>query len=633
MLHARPTSGSAGLVLRAFVISLCLAAPLSCSHPNGGNGDGGNGSCASGDIDCLLSSLVVQQGGAEVPLQTIASAQLSPSGSAAARPFVWAVGQAPGAPFKSLIAGWDGTRWTEYPNPAPSIGFKAVWTFSTDDAWVAGTNDTVLHWDGRAWSVVAFPAGSGVDSVDAIVGLWGDSAHNLWAVTANGKATHFTGTWSPFVPVATKASLSAVWGFGANDVWAVGRDSTGTAGTAYHYNGTGWTASYPGTSLRLTGIWGDASADVWAAAGSGNSGSNAIFHWRGANWSADPAPASWSGPYESLSLSGTGPNDVWQCGYNIAGAIVAHNDGTGWSVEPPFPGGTSLQCGGLWAAAKNDCWMVSADLRHWDGTKWVFVAGPAGTYSAVRGATPNSVAAGPPSFTSQPPPMTFTGTALVSETLKWADPSGCRPAFCFSVCNAALKCSGSARCSPSVRDGLKIGSVILSLGYTAVPADGSADFTLDVTPVSSPDCQDPLASLAAGSAGPLVGASVAIKQTLTPPKVPGTGGSLVGTWKAMSTTTSGAATTKATTTYTFRSDGSDTYSSISSTTYTDGTPSGASPLCTAAGTYSTSGNSLTITTPIVPADCGVILSPYTTTYSVSGSTLRFGGDPETYFKQ
>jgi hypothetical protein len=632
MFDARPTCGAARLVLRALVISLGLASPLSCgSHPNGGNADGGNSSCASGDVDCLLSNLVVQQGGAAVPLQTIASSRLSPSGPAAVLPFVWAVGQAPGSPVQSLIAGWDGTHWTAYPNPAPSIGLKAVWTFATNDAWAAGTNDTVLHWDGMAWSVVTFPAGSGVDSVDAIVGLWGDTPDDLWAVTAHGKATHFTGTWSPFVPVATNASLAAVWGFGANDVWAVGVDSTGTAGASFHYDGTAWTTFYPGTGLSLTGIWGDASADVWAIAGSGSSGSNAIFHWRGSSWSADAAPVSWTGPYEGLSLSGTGPNDVWQCGYNIAGGIVAHDDGTGWTVEPRFD--SNLQCGSLWAAAKNDVWMVSSDLRHWDGTKWAIVAGPAGTYSAVRGATPGSAAAGPPSFTSQPPPITLTGTSLVSETFDWSDPSGCRPSFCFSLCNASLKCSTAARCSSPVHDGLLIGQAIFQIGTLYGPADSPASYTLDVTPVSSAGCQDPIPLLADGSAGPLVGTAVSIDETLTTPTTTGTGSSIVGTWKAMSTTTSGAATTTATTIYTFNSDGSDTYSSISSTDYSDGTPSGSSPLCTAGGTYSTSGSTITITTPIVPADCGTILSPYTTTYSISGSMLQFGGDPQIYFKQ
>lgn len=489
-------------------IALGLLSALACgSHPQGG------ANCASSDLDCILSNLTVQQGGAAVPLQTIEASRLSPPGAPAAPPFLWAVGGS------SPIAGWNGTGWIGYPNPAASVGLRAVWAFAANDAWAAGDSDTILHWNGTAWSVVTLPAGSGVDAADTIVGLWGDSSSDLWAVTRTGKSTHFTGTWSPFVAFATSpAVLMAVWGFGANDVWAVGSPNANGGGVAFHYNGTAWTQSAiwsaaPDNSVP-NAVWGASSHEVWVAASSGSSNSEAIYQWNGSGWAKDAASSPIAGgPYGQLSLAGTGPDDVWESGYNIAGGILAHNDGTGWTVQPSFGG--LLQGGALWAAARNDVWMVGSDFRRWDGTAWMKVAGPAGTYTALRGATPGSAGGtAPPSITNQPPPLTFTGTSSVNETLAWSDPSGCQPSFCFSVCNAALKCSTSARCSRSVHDGLLAGSTILTLGYTAVPADGAANLSLDVVPLSSANCQDPIALLVSGSPGALIGAPVTISETL-----------------------------------------------------------------------------------------------------------------------
>lgn len=480
-------------------ISCCGAAALSCS---------GKSICASSDPDCFLNALTIQQGNAAVPLQTLDASRLSSSMSSSAPPSVWAVG--------NHIAGWNGTNWSVYSQPAPDSRLRAVWSFATDDAWAAGDQDTILHWDGKSWSVAT--AGGGARS---FVGLWGASPRDLWAITAAGEAMHYTGTWSPAAPIASTGTLSAIWGFGASDLWAVGANSTG-AGTAFHFDGASWKPSTIGASAGLTTIWGSASNDVRAA-----TTGNTLFHWNGSAWSMDAAG---SAAVAKLSapvwLAGTGPDDVWESGsVNFPSfAVLAHDDGTGWTLQPPlYAGAAILRGGSLWAAAKNDVWMVPGDFWHWDGAAWRKVEGPTDTYFSVHGVKPAAGSGSwPPSITNRPPAMTFPRpSSQVAETLSWSDPSGCQPSFCFSLCAPSRKCSASARCTRAVRDGLLNGQVLFELAYTQLPADSAAEFTLQVVPVSAAGCQDPIALLTAGSAGALIGAPVTIDETL----VAGGGGS------------------------------------------------------------------------------------------------------------
>ena len=93
------------------------------------------------------------------------------------------------------------------------------------------------------------------------------------------------------------ASFNAAWGFGADDVWAVGSN-------LMHYDGAGWTAVVNSTTAAvgdgtgttantdtMNGVWGAASKDVWAVGTDGDA-----LHWDGTSWA-----------YSSL---GTGDKDA-----------------------------------------------------------------------------------------------------------------------------------------------------------------------------------------------------------------------------------------------------------------------------------------------------------------------------------
>jgi hypothetical protein len=62
----------------------------------------------------------------------------------------------------------------------------------------------------------------------------------------------------------TSAGLLGVWGSSATDVYAVGE-----TGTMLHYDGVNWSAVESGTEVDLYGIWGSSSTNVYAVGGQG----------------------------------------------------------------------------------------------------------------------------------------------------------------------------------------------------------------------------------------------------------------------------------------------------------------------------------------------------------------------------
>ena len=53
--------------------------------------------------------------------------------------------------------------------------------------------------------------------------------------------------------------LLGVWGRSATDIWAVGE-----AGTIVHWDGTSWVEAQSPTTRRLNQIWGAGARDIWA---------------------------------------------------------------------------------------------------------------------------------------------------------------------------------------------------------------------------------------------------------------------------------------------------------------------------------------------------------------------------------
>jgi len=132
---------------------------------------------------------------------------------------------------------------------------------------------------------------------------------------------------APSLPA--QSSLSAIWGSGPNDIWAVGDGSA-----AVHWDGRSWTAVPFGVELvaGLNAIWGSGPRDVFVVGGGG-----VILHFDGTSWARMTSPVD----AELIAVSGRGSRDVYavaQSDNDQVAAQLLHYDGNAWSAAAlPFP--------------------------------------------------------------------------------------------------------------------------------------------------------------------------------------------------------------------------------------------------------------------------------------------------------
>jgi hypothetical protein len=196
-----------------------------------------------------------------------------------------------------------------------------VWGRAPDDVHAFGSQQTLLRWDGQAWTQI-HPTSFSVWFNDA----WAPGPDDLYVV---GKAgiTHWDGAqWTDMDDGLRPLLLAnqAIWGFGADDIVVVSE-----WGAIVRYDGAGWTivrAPDPGQETLL-GVWGSSPDDIWAVGPADHA-----LHWDGLAWTEVPVP-----PVGNLAaVHGWSSDDVWAL---VRGGDVLHHDGDQWTVDGSFPGG------------------------------------------------------------------------------------------------------------------------------------------------------------------------------------------------------------------------------------------------------------------------------------------------------
>jgi hypothetical protein len=182
---------------------------------------------------------------------------------------IWAVGYSwnTGARNRTLALRWDGGEWRAV--PTLNVGVQDnrlhdIDALAADDAWAVGyyinsggTAETLTQrWNGAAWSTVASPNVSGVNTyLDAVTMVAPD---DVWAVGRSCPANcfggniehlfivHWDGTqWTRVTardPGTHGSALYDVYAVSTGEVWAVGYYSTGTEGRTLtlRWDGTQW---------------------------------------------------------------------------------------------------------------------------------------------------------------------------------------------------------------------------------------------------------------------------------------------------------------------------------------------------------------------------------------------------------
>jgi hypothetical protein len=166
---------------------------------------------------------------------------------------VWMVGE------QGLVLRWDGARFQVVPVPPEASGktLFGVWGSGAGDVWAVGgvpdDSGVVLHGDASGLELAGgLPATPGV----AYFKVWGSSASDVFVVGQGNTILHFDGhAWTPQAsPAPPLTTLFTVAGRSASEVYAVG--GTGQS-VLLRFDGASWTAATDpllAASSGLTGV-------------------------------------------------------------------------------------------------------------------------------------------------------------------------------------------------------------------------------------------------------------------------------------------------------------------------------------------------------------------------------------------
>lgn len=140
------------------------------------------------------------------------------------------------------------------------------------------------------WSEAFDASGAG-----SLAGVWGSSPDDVFIVGGKsdaGEIYHYDGERWRGATLPTVPLLIWVYGFGPDDVYAVG-----VSGAMVHYDGEAWSAIETGTDLNLWGVFGFAPDDLWIVGGDPFEGAPILLHYDGTRFEPAPIPA---GPEHAL---------------------------------------------------------------------------------------------------------------------------------------------------------------------------------------------------------------------------------------------------------------------------------------------------------------------------------------------
>jgi hypothetical protein len=196
------------------------------------------------------------------------------------------------------------------------------------------------------WSVLEY---AGISNLQ---GVWGFAADDAFAVGEQGTILYWDGsTWTQQTSGVSE-TLYGVWGTSNTDMFVVG-----TGGTILHWDGVSWTPQVSGTSFALRGVWGTATNNVFAVGASGT-----VLYWNGAVWASMV-----SSTVESLfDIWGFDASNIYACGSD--GEVIFFNGGAWASITT----GSIRDIHSVWGSSATDVVVVgdAGVIFQWNGAVW-----------------------------------------------------------------------------------------------------------------------------------------------------------------------------------------------------------------------------------------------------------------------
>jgi hypothetical protein len=177
-------------------------------------------------------------------------------------------------------------------------------------------------------------------------------------------------------PGSTLNELRAVDASEPNDVWAVGRTSSGFGEQplVLHYDGIAWSDVELPSEIDgvLNGVAAISPSDVWAVGSVGDPAASLeralVLHWDGTAWAdVELGRAAGGGKSALVDVEGSSPTDLWAVGYHHFRPLILRFDGEAWSQSPTEIRGTLLA---IESFAPSEAWAVGTPIQRFDGEAW-----------------------------------------------------------------------------------------------------------------------------------------------------------------------------------------------------------------------------------------------------------------------
>lgn len=214
--------------------------------------------------------------------------------------------------------------------------------------------------------------------------VWGSSGNDVYAVghctVVQGTMWYFNGyIWEPVVlaqvdggNIVGHHSIQDVFGFGEDDVWAIGYKShsfDNDEGLVIHYDGREWNEVIKLPTEQLSTIWGTSSNDLWVGGIFGG-----LHHYNGATWLQYTIPVSEAYDTTNYSMfdviTGNDSNNIY-AKYRISNqlTILLHYNGSEWTEMDRF---SFYELRSIWVSPSGALYRTTAENRiyKWADSDW-----------------------------------------------------------------------------------------------------------------------------------------------------------------------------------------------------------------------------------------------------------------------
>lgn len=250
------------------------------------------------------------------------------------------------------------------------LDLVGVWGTSNDNVFAVGNAGAIFHFDGKKWRQQESPA------IKTLYSVRGSAPESVFACGVGGTIVHYVrGKWET-MDSGTEKGLTSLWFASPNKGFAAGFE-----GTLLQYDGKEWKQAIDPKKvgfINFSDIWGFSEDNVYVIGDLGT-----LYHYNGKDWKKIPMPTTkWL-----LSAWGSDKHNLF---IGAEDGLILHVDG---EKVTQMDAGVITCIFGLWGSSGSNVYGIAGDggaIVHYDGKKWQQIAAADGYLCDIWGTGENS---------------------------------------------------------------------------------------------------------------------------------------------------------------------------------------------------------------------------------------------------